>query len=467
MSKDLKLIRNFEQHCEQILQSTTVGRLEKPGEKEARIKRAQKDFRYFVEYYFPHYAKVPSADFHVKAANNVLRHNVLRAVFEWFRGAAKSTNCNVLIPLWLKIQPKREINVMVLVGKSQDSAKTLLSDLQAELTHNQRYINDFGEQFNFGSWEEGEFVTKDGVAFFARGRGQSPRGLRHRENRPDFIVLDDIDDDELVKNEARVDDVIEWIFDALFGAMDMGKGRFIMVGNRIHSRSVLAKMAQRLEDVKKGNKANKLSNDDITAKLLHTRVNALDENGGVTWEGRYTKEQIAEMIAFMGYRSSQKELFNNPIEEGKVFKKEWFQYKRLPPVSTYKHLIAYLDGGFKKTKTTDSKALILAGLWKGEFHIVKTYVGQATIEEMIAWHYDLDEWLKQRNATCLWYMEEVFLLDLLYDHFAAAAKKRKYQIPMIGDKRKKPDKDLRIESTAGLYERGNVWWNIAEEGSHP
>ena len=49
---------------------------------------------------------------------------------------------------------------MVIVGKSEDNAKTLLGDIQAELQYNQRYIADFGEQYNAGSWEEGKFVTQ-------------------------------------------------------------------------------------------------------------------------------------------------------------------------------------------------------------------------------------------------------------------------------------------------------------------
>lgn len=59
--------------------------------------------------------------------------------------------------------------------------------------------------------ETGEFVTKDATAFFARGRGQSPRGLRYRNNRPDYIVIDDIDDDELVLNPQRVRKLILWV----------------------------------------------------------------------------------------------------------------------------------------------------------------------------------------------------------------------------------------------------------------
>ncbi len=105
---------------------------------------------------------------------------------------------------------------MVLVGKSEDNADALLGDLQMELQSNQYIIEDFGEQYNAGCWQEGEFVTKDRCAFFSRGRGQSPRGLRFREMRPDYIVVDDLDDDEMCRSEARVREMTKWIKEALF-----------------------------------------------------------------------------------------------------------------------------------------------------------------------------------------------------------------------------------------------------------
>ena len=49
---------------------------------------------------------------------------------------------DIFIPMWLKIQEPRELNVMVLVGKSEENTKTLLGDLQAELLFNRRYIAD-------------------------------------------------------------------------------------------------------------------------------------------------------------------------------------------------------------------------------------------------------------------------------------------------------------------------------------
>ena len=125
------------------------------------------------------------------------------------------------------------MNVMVLVGKSQDNANTLLATCRLSCNTTNVTSTIFGKQYNAGSWQEGEFVTADGCAFFARGRGQSPRGLRYRDNRPDYIVIDDLDDDELVENEARVSKLTDWVKEALFGALDGGRGRFMMVGNLI------------------------------------------------------------------------------------------------------------------------------------------------------------------------------------------------------------------------------------------
>jgi hypothetical protein len=134
-------------------------------------------------------------------------------------------------------------------------------------------------------------------------------------------------------------------------------------------------------------------------------------------------------------------------------------FKKLPPLNQYKALVAYLDGGFKKTKTSDTKALILLGMHNGEIHIRKVYVDNVSIETMISWHYDLHEILKHKNATGVFYMEEVFLLSMLHDHFDAAVPKYGFRLPIIGDKRKKPDKDLRIANTAGYFERGNIFFD--------
>lgn len=213
-----KIQEEWKEHCRQIQNLTDTKSLvrENATQKEQRIRRLQKDYAAFCEYYFPHFLTlrdkvtgepiriIHNAPFHNQAAAKVKNTPNLKAVFKWPRGHAKSTHFDIFMPLWLMFQPKRLINFMVIVGKSEDSADRLLGDIQAELQYNKRIIADFGKQMSLGNWTEGEFTTKDGVYFLACGRGQSPRGLRKREARPDYIVIDDLDDDELCRNERRV-----------------------------------------------------------------------------------------------------------------------------------------------------------------------------------------------------------------------------------------------------------------------
>ena len=156
----LKAQEKWKQHCETVQAATAVNINETEAQRLARIRHLRADYAAFVDYYFPHWTvnpetgkSTPCAPFHIAAANKILKNRNLKAAFQWHRGAAKSTNMDVFVPMWLMIQERREINVMVLVGKSEGNAKTLLGDIQAELQYNQRYIHDFGEQYNAGSWE--------------------------------------------------------------------------------------------------------------------------------------------------------------------------------------------------------------------------------------------------------------------------------------------------------------------------
>jgi predicted phage terminase large subunit-like protein len=434
-----KALLDFEKHKDMIFQYSTINQHEDLAEQAKRIKKARADYGFFVEYYFPHYAKCKCGKFQITAANNIKKEQNLKAVMEWARGHAKSTHFDILIPLWLKCQEVKTIHVMVLVGKSEDNADTLLSDVQAELMANQRYIHDFGIQYQSGNWTDGEFVTKDDTAFFARGRGQSPRGLRHRESRPDYIVIDDLDDDELVNNDARVSKMVDWVLEALLGSMDMGKGRFVMVGNRIGKNSVLANFSKR-------------------PGLTHSVVNAIDEYGLPSWGEKYNIGEIKELEAFMGYRRFQKEYMNNPIVEGSVFDSKWIKWIPALPLNQYDHLVAYCDPSFKNTTKNDYKAIKLWGKKGTDLHLIDCMVDQCSVITMVAWFYDLHE-RKPQNVIIDYMMEASFMQDMLLDEFVKQGNIRGYQLPIRPDTRKKPDKFQRIEALSPLYERGVIYYN--------
>ena len=444
-------LERWKKHCETVQNSTTINVAETEKEKLARIKKVRGDYAAFVDYYFPHYTinpetgkTTPCADFHIKAANKVKKERNLKAVFRWHRGAAKSTHLDIFIPLWLKCQEVKQLNVMVRVGKSEDNANTLLADIQAELQFNQRYIHDFGQQYNNGSWEDGEFVTKDGTAFFARGRGQSPRGLRYRSHRPDYIVIDDLDDDELCESPARVTRLTNWVKEALFGALDGGRGRFIMVGNLIAKNSVLANIA-------------------ATDGVHVSQVNIWDKDGNVSWGAKWTPDEVKAIERFQGYRSFQKEYMNNPITEGAVFRQDWIKWGKLPDLKKFEEFILYIDPSFKGTTKNDYKAAKLWGKVGSQLWHIKAFVRQCSVAEMVRWLYDLYEWSLQKNIAIKWYMEANFMQDTILDEFRREGDLRGYQLPISGDKRKKPDKFQRVEAISPLWERGFVTYNEDEK----
>jgi hypothetical protein len=448
-------LRLRELHNQTIRLHTTVNKSESEAVRYARIKRARTDYAYFVEYYFPHWCTdkdtgkiIPSAPFHIGAANRIKKNRTIKEVFKWARGHAKSTHMDVFIPLWLKCQKTREINVMVLVGKSQENAVTLLADIQSELQYNQRYIADFGEQYNQGHWMAGEFVTKDGTAFFARGRGQSPRGLRYRDKRPDYIVIDDLDDDELCLNEARVKKLTQWVKEALFGAFGAAGGRFLMVGNLISATSVLANIA-------------------ASTGVRTSQVNVRNAAGMPSWPELWPEERIKEKETFMGFRSFQKEYMNNPIVEGTVF--DELIFGPVPPLSKFPFLINYGDPAPANSKDGKGsfKSLFLIGAVGGVYYVVKGFLDHVTNAEFVQWYYAQRDYVGDKT-TVYNYIENNTLQNPFYEQvfiplFAAAAKQNGF-IGIIPDDRKKPDKFSRIEGNLEPLNRlGKLIFNEKEK----
>lgn len=422
-------------------------------DKEARISRARKDYQFFVETYFPHFCTNPETKgitrcgkFQIDAAKHLKANRHIRAVFEWARGHAKSSHISLMIPIWLMIQEIRTIHVMVLVSKSEDGAERLLSDLQCELQFNTLLRQDFNIEIDEGSWSTGEFKTKDGMLFIALGRGQSPRGIKNRGQRPDYIVIDDIDDDELVRNPARVSLAFDWCLSALLGAMDMGRGRFVLVGNRIGKDSILSRFAERPD-------------------THHTVVNAIDSSGNPSWKEKYDLEEIQKLRTYMGERRFQKEYMNNPINEGAVFLRKHIRYGKMLPLKEYRSLICYTDPSFKAGTTNDFKATMLVGKTKtGQYHVLKAFAEQTSVSSMVAWHYEIDRWIAGR-VPVMYYMESNFIQDLMLDEFRKVGDAEGHQIPIRGDARKKPDKFSRIEAMQPLFERGLIILNEREKDS--
>lgn len=165
---------------------------------------------------------------------------------------------------------------------------------------------------------------------------------------------------------------------------------------------------------------------------------------------------------FVGYRAWEKEMMHNPIVDGTIFRADWVRYKKMPKLSKYEMLVCYTDPSFKSTTSNDYKASRLWGKIGNELHLIDCFVRQATVGEMVRWLYDLYERTRDTVAVSF-FMEANFMQDVILDEFAVEGNLRGYQLPIMPDKRKKPDKLQRIEAVSPLWERGFVFYNEAKK----
>lgn len=433
-AKNKKALLEFDALCDRIKRTTPIPQDEAPKEKEKRIKKLLKDYNAFAKYYFPDFANEDCAPFHVEAAKKLLKNNRGSYIWRFFRGGAKSVHATVIAPLFLMAHD--QLSFMVLVGANKDSAKRLLGDIQAQLMENQRIIHDFGEMYNYGDWEEGEFLTKKGHKFVALGMGQSPRGLRYGANRPDYIVCDDLDTAEMSRNKSRVEDATSWILEDLMGCFDKGNARFVLAGNLFSKISINFKLGE--------NEAFEV-----------IQVPAILPNGKCAWS-KYTVEYFDDIKKRIGTRAFLREYMNEPIESGKVFQPDWIQWRALPPDFFQKaKLLAYCDPSY--SAKGDYKAIKVWGKYDQYFYLIDCFVRKTTITEMTEFLY-----LVNKNyPNCEIWMEEQFIQDYFAQELKRLAKIKGYILPLRKDTRNKPNKLLRIESLTPLYENQYIFYNEA------
>ncbi|MEO2080616.1 MAG: hypothetical protein ABGW88_13730 [Leeuwenhoekiella sp.] len=445
--------------CGQVQNSTSVAFNEPEDVTEKRKKECLKDYNKFVKTYYPLYADADCADFHVKFANRCLKDNNFFGVAEWPREHAKSVHLTIIIPMWLIAHGK--LTGMLLMGKNDTDACNLLSDVQAQLQYNELFAHDFGEQYNYGSWEDGDFTTKGGIRFKALGRGQSPRGARKNEKRPNYGVIDDIDDDEIVNNPKRVDKVVKNILGAFYFALSIKGARVCMGGNRIHQNSILANI---VGDTKPGAKKRKGVYHSKVKALTNIIKNAEGEiiSADVAWYQRYTLEEIVKKMDTAGPVLAAQEFFHETAIEGKIFKNKYFKFAKLPHLKQMHVIIGYFDPSFENSQTSDFKAISVWGLRAEKRYGIKRFTRRCEIEDAFTWMIRYEKSLPL-GVSIIWYMEQQFITTPIKNALKRVCKRERYNLSVITDTRNKPGKYTRMVRMEPEYASGNVVFNVDEE----
>ena len=417
---------------------------ETTAQQEARIKRLLKPENYleYFEFYFGvdselSLADAPCSKFHLTSYLDVFRNPLIKQQRRWFRGAAKSIHTNVGNLTHLK--ENNEVNFALIIGRTLDNSKILLSDVQLHLESNERYIKDFGIQMQYGSWADGQFETNDKKMFKALGLNQPFRGLRNNANRPDFASMDDLEDRKQAQNIDLTKENVQKLTGDLGKAGQKGRFRQIMANNYIIKNGIVDGYAE---------KNKKSKNFKIQT------INLTDEFGNPLWPERYSKQDCEDIIEDTDYHTSQREDFNNPVEEGKRIKAEWIRFKKTHGNEIFDGLIEFWDLSYKVTG--DFKAGGILSIEKGRAHVLEIFNRQVSLSEAMNKHYEWQKKYNSKGMSIISYYDATAAQETVYEPewLVACEENNAVSIPIpdhaAGDKHDKIDATLTNTFQRGL-----------------
>lgn len=269
-----------------------------------------------------------------------------------FRGAAKSTISEEALTLGACY---RDYHNAIILGETYHRAVERLTAIKHELETNE-YI-----EFLFGdlvgpTWTENKIVLNNGVIIQAFGRGQSLRGSKHLDWRPDIAFADDVEDEESCSDEAAIEKTKRWLFSVVKPALDPDY-RMRVNGTPLHPHSVLMQLAA----------------DPDWAKLV-VPIEYVDPEGQrqSSWPGRFPIDAIErEKQTFarhgMQVQYQQEYMCQSEDPASKPFKTEMMRVE--PVVRTWHAVYAMYDPARSVSKTSASTGKVVWS-WTGSRLIV-------------------------------------------------------------------------------------------------
>jgi len=319
------------------------------NDKDFRMELASQDYYWFFHIYFPHYIKYPTGKFH-KRIYALLQNWALKFLeIIAFRGSAKSTLAMLGLPIWAVVTGKAKFPIII--SDTFPQAKSHIYNLKSELDNNELLKADWGPFELQDEWTATEIVLpKYGARIVAKSTGQKIRGLRHKQYRPDLIVVDDIENQEMVRTKEQRDKTYRWFLGDVLPGGDK-ETRYILIGNLLNKDSIMSRIKKQIEEgIRKG---------------VVKEFPFFDEKGEPQWKEKFkTKEVVEEEKAKYDNRTWQREFLLRLIpEEGQEVKDEWIKHYKTLPDDTPMNQGTAVDLAISKKQTADFTAMVSGKLF--------------------------------------------------------------------------------------------------------
>lgn len=406
------------------------------GPEGLRRKLGAIDMEFFGRAYFPHYFSRPSPEFH-RELDAIWQQGVLKGRYPLTaadtktisrlpgvrravaapRGHAKSTNLTFKGTMHSTLYGYK--HYPIIISDSSEQAEGFLDNIRVEFEENTAILEDFGPLAG-SVWRSNVLVTKTNIKIEAIGSGKKIRGRKHRNWRPDLIILDDVENDENVRTPEQRKKLKDW-FDKAVSKCGDDYTDIVYIGTLLHYDSLLAKTLAnpayrsiKYKAVIRFSQADDLwqqwetvftdlSNDDREADALaffQAHKTAMLEGTQVLWEEKLSYYDLMVMRVSEGEASFNSEEQNEPINpDDCLFMEEWFEYYNEAEINFRDPVFdffGFIDPSLGKTKRSDFSAIVTLAKHRssGYMYVVDADIERRHPDRIIADVLAKERWLR-------------------------------------------------------------------------
>lgn len=352
-----------------------------------------------------------------------------------FRGGAKSTWLEEYILLSVLF---KDTVFCLIVGSNWTSACDRLAPIKQELETNGAIIELFGDQ-KASPWTQDEIVLANGVKIRAIGAGQSMRGVKHNDERPDLAAIDDLEDEENIATEESRRKTQRWLNGTLRPALHPRNGKIRFIGTPIHPKALIQKKCE-----------------DHAWKSRKFPAIYYNKDGKETsaWPARFPIEMLrqcrqeyiddGQLVEFnQEYMCLAEDVAGKPFQAGMI--------RIAPAPACYLPVEIAVDPA-RTVKTTSARTGYVAGSWLGNKLIVHEAFGAFhRPDEIID---TIFEWNKKYKPVHIG-VETNALEEFIMQPLRTKALQTGISLPIV-DLRAPKDKHDFIRGLQPLYMAGNI-----------
>lgn len=268
-----------------------------------------------------------------------------RVVNQAFRGAAKSSIGEEAVTIAAAYGMHRNI---LILGDTADRATDRLRAVKHEFETNEGLEAMFGKLVG-PVWQQTKIVLSNGVVLQSYSRGQSLRGCKHNDLRPDFCFGDDIENEESCSSEEQIAKTMQWLLAVVIPALDI-HAKIRINGTPLHPRSMICQLQ---------------SDPTWLTKIYPIEIVGEDGQKKPIWASRYPQKWIddkRESYARHGYFNhfAQEYLCKAEDPQNKTFTANMM--KTEPTVRTWQPCYAMFDPA-RTTKQTSASTGYCSWSW--------------------------------------------------------------------------------------------------------